>query len=146
VFLQAQDTCELLTSILTTRVGTNAEGYFPALREIDCIEGLAGSEGVGIPVRVVFVDPQTGSEQAALDEGEHCGSVLSVHRSVRDGVEQFVTIELKPKGQAVVEFDAGLTIVTKADGRVTGAGGTACGGVRSGEVRKEGSSWITYTR
>lgn len=143
---EPRDTCDLLASMLTTRVGCNALGCFPALREIDCIEVLSGREGVGIPVSVVFLDPQTGVKVPALREGEHCGSLLSVHRSIENGVEQFVTIELKPKSQTVVEFLAELTVVTKEDGRVTGHGGTACSGVRSGEVRKEGSSWITYTR
>jgi hypothetical protein len=143
---QLQDTCEVLRSILTTPVDCNAEGCFPALREIDCIQALDGREGIGMPVTVVVLDPETGTGLPALREGEHCGGLLTSHRGIKDGVEEFVTIELKPKSQTIVEFHAALTIVTKADGRVMGHGGTACSGVRSGEVRREGSSWTTYTR
>lgn len=136
------ETCEILEAILTTPAACNAEGCFPPLADIDCIDVLRNKEGVGIPVSVTFVDSATGLRQPALREGQRCGTWCTGHRSVQDGLEKFVAIELKRVGPAKVEFDARLTIVGKTKGKEVGYGGTACAGVRLGEVRKEGSRWV----
>lgn len=136
------DTCGAVAAILTTPVGCTNEGCFPPLGEIDCVKGLEGTEGSGIPVRVLRIDGTTRQGTLVLAEGERCGGVATGHRSVDDGIEQFVTIELTPKGADIFSFDARLTIIDKAKGKVVGHGGTACAAVRMGEVKKMGTSWV----
>jgi hypothetical protein len=114
-------------------------GCYAALAEIDCVSGISGGKGP-TPVRVYLTDEKGGRQ--ILREGQACGARYIGQRDVKDGMEQFMSIELKPKESGVLFFEASLTILGKKNGEVVASGGTACGAVRRGEVAKQDGSWV----
>jgi hypothetical protein len=134
--LAGDDACALLDSVMSSPAACGEQGCFQPLAEIDCVSGL----GPLIPVRLYYTDSR--GEQSLLRDGQVCAARYIEHRDVKDGFEQFMAIELKPKGPGAFYFEAGLTIFQKAKGEVVAIGGTACGAMRRGEVRKQKDAWV----
>ena len=136
-----QDYCGIIHAVMTTP-SCDAERVrcVEPLEEIDCVAGLAGKNGIPTLIALGFKgDEGTG---ALLPDGTSCGNGFRIRRTVWNGVEEYVSIRLEHAGKKRYRYRAGLLGQMKRGGVVEAYGGTGCGAVASGDVWKEGETWL----
>ena len=144
-WLDPEEACTIVDTIMSSRPGCTREGCGQALADVDCIAAFRGSkQRKPIPVAIVPVDsdgvPIAGG--AVVLPRDRCGGQYAVSVPKRNGFQQFVEIRLLRDAPQRYRFLAGLRILQKSNGKVVGSGGTGCGAIRSGTLELKDGRWM----
>ena len=76
-----------------------------------------------------------------LADGSGCGNGFATRKKVRDGFEEYLSIQIESIGTERYRYRAQLVAQEKQKGKVVAYGSTGCGAMAAGEVWKDGDVW-----